>query len=226
MKITDFTSSRAALAVKALRENYNINLPLADIDRKKCASMLTQVRTTIRENQQRPGGQTAAVTNRNHMKLVFIEQALSNHMEYLKSRTARIVLENQTVAKSEVFLAAQDMANSLQKMVDDISEMLYKELPALVQSAENKIGLDEAAAFKQSAEETLNGMLDMLKQGVDGMNNAVNTLTGEETMPTGGAEAGMPGEEMPAAPEEPAPPTAPPPQMPTEEPTAAGRLRR
>ena len=228
MKLNDFTNSRAASAVRALRENYNVNLRLENLDRTRCVSMLREVKKIMSESRSQPG-YSAKSTSSEHMKLVFVEQALSSHLQYLNSRIPEIVLENKEVDRSEVLLAAQEMANSLQDMVEDVSDMLNKELPALVQSIENKIGIREAASFKQSTGELLNNILNTLKEGTDNLSNSVNGLTGEEGVaPEMAAPEGLPGvgevPEMPTG-ELPAPETQEEPELMGTE-AGAGRSRR
>lgn len=227
MKLTQFTNTRVVNAVRALRENYDINLRLEKLDKKGCQTLLKQVREVMAESKSKPG-QAAKINSQQHMKLVFMEQALSGWLKYLNSRVPTIVVENKEVSKSESFLAAQEMANSLQDVVEEISDMLNKELPALVQSIETNIGIKESQAFKQSVTEVLNNLLNSVKESTDNMNTAVNALTGGEMPDMGapampapaGGESELPempgGGETPAVPELPEPPSVP----------GAGRERR
>lgn len=210
MKLTHFTNTRAANAVRALRENYDVNLRLEKLDRKSCQTLLGKVREVMAEAKAIPGS-TSKIDTSKHMKLVFMEQALSGYLQYLDSRVPSIVVENKEVSKSESFLAAQEMANSLQDVVEEVSDMLNKELPALVQSIETNIGIKESQAFKQAVTEVLNNLLTSVREGTDSMNNAVNALTGGEMMPIAapGAEAGAPATAMPEAPPAPEAPELP-----------------
>jgi hypothetical protein len=119
------------------------------------------------------------------MKLVFMEQALSQHYSALKSRPqTRIVVENEEVEKSQTILAAQDMVDSIQKMVEQVSDMIVKELPALVDSVQSEIGVNESSSFQQQATEALTSLQAALTQSQTTMKAAVNGITGQ-----GGAAA-------------------------------------
>jgi hypothetical protein len=134
------------------------------------------------------------------MKLVFMEQALSQHMKVAKA--PRIVFENEEVEKSQVILAAQDMIDSVQKMYEDVNDMLVKELPALVDSIQSEIGVNESDAFNTAATESLSALNTALQAAQTGLRGALGGLTGQA-----GAgfdpSAEMPvGDEMPAGDEE------------------------
>jgi hypothetical protein len=146
--------------------------------------MLRKVRGLMSETKQQPKFYQSQ-NNASYMKLVFMEQALSQHYSELRSRPqARIVVENEEVEKSQTILAAQDMVDSIQKMVEQVSDMIVKELPALVDSVQSEIGVNESSSFQQQATEALTSLQAALTQSQTTMKNAVNGITGQ-----GGAEA-------------------------------------
>lgn len=223
MKLKNLNQSRAATAVRALRENYNIDFRLDKLNRKNTQIMLNKVREQITENKHTTG-QSSRVHSHNNMKLVFMEQALASHLAYLNSRVPQIVVENTVVDQSQVYLAAQEMAKSLQDMVEELSDMLNKELPALIQTSEGKIDENLRQTFEKNSTEILQGMLNGLRDGTKRMNGAVNTLTG-----TGGAEQAEPAQAAAPMgaeqqPEMPAPAPTEEPEMPAV--PGAGRTRR
>jgi hypothetical protein len=134
------------------------------------------------------------------MKMLFMEQALSAHLKVAK--TPRIVFENEEVDKSQVILAAQDMIDSVQKMYEDVNDMLVKELPALTDSIQSEIGVNESDAFNTAATEALNTLNTALQAAQTGLRGALGGLTGQAGA---GFDAGaeMPaGDEMPVGDEE------------------------
>jgi 3-hydroxyisobutyrate dehydrogenase-like beta-hydroxyacid dehydrogenase len=110
------------------------------------------------------------------MKMLFMEQALSAHLKVAKA--PRIVFENEEVEKSQVILAAQDMIDSVQKMYEDVNDMLVKELPALVDSIQSEIGANESDAFNQSAGEALTQLNAALQQAQMALKGSLSGLTG------------------------------------------------
>lgn len=189
MKLNDFDKKH--VAQKALKENFDIGFDVSKLSRAQAKSMLERVYGLIKEAKASPDfykNQTQPA----FMKLVFMSQALTEH--YRSTKEAKIVVENQEVEKSQVILAAQDMINSLQKMIEEVNDMLVKELPALTDSIQSEIGVNESTAFNQAASESLTTLNQTLSQSKQSLQTAMNAMTGQGDMAALGAPAG--GEEM------------------------------
>jgi hypothetical protein len=190
MKLNDFDKNHVAL--KALKENFDVSFDVTKLTRAQAKSMLERVYKLIKEAKSQPDfydNQTKPA----FMKLVFMGQALTEH--YNSTKEAKIVIENQEVEKSQVILAAQDMINSLQKMIEEVNDMLVKELPALTDSIQSEIGVNESTAFNQAASEALTTLNQTLSQSKQSLQGAMNAMTGQGDMAAlGAAPAG--GEEM------------------------------
>ena len=181
------------VAKKALKESFGYSFDPSNLDNLQTRNMLKRVRGLINESKR------SADFHRNqrnpmHMKLVFMEQALSYHLK--NTPQPRIVFENEEVEKSQVILAAQDMVDSVQKMVEEVSDMLVKELPALVDSIQSEIGANESDQFNQQVSEALSSLNTALQQSQATLKSALGTITGQ-----GGQEFGgeLPGAEADAA---------------------------
>jgi hypothetical protein len=179
MKLTDL--DRNNVAAKALKESFAFNFDTSNLDRPKTLAMLKKVSGLIKESRRSPDFHKAE-TNPTYMKMLFMEQALTEHMKVAKS--PRIVLENEEVEKSQVILAAQDMVDSIQKMYEDVNDMLVKELPALVDSVESEIGVNEATSFSDAATQSLTALNAALQEAQTTLKGALGGLTGQ-----GGADA-------------------------------------
>ena len=119
-------------------------------------------------------------SNPAYMKLVFMEQALADHFAELRMRPQpRIVIENEEVEKSQVVLAAQDMVDQVQKMLEDVGQMQVKELPALVSSIESEIGVNESQTYNDQVSGQLDTLSASLKEASTALKNALNGLTGQ-----------------------------------------------
>ena len=127
-------------------------------------------------------------------------------------------LSEGEVQQAQVVLAAQDMVDKMQDMIEDSTEMQFKELPALVDSIKNQIGQEQAAQFNTDAQAALSGLVQNLQGSKQQLEQALGVVTGQGPVampgagmpPPGGAPggdmglAGPPpgGEEMPPAPDE------------------------
>lgn len=173
MKLNDLDSKK--VAQKALKENFDIGFDTSKLNKGQTMTMLAKVHGLIKEAKSRPDFYKNQ-THPSYMKLVFMNQALTEH--YYSFKSARIIVENQEVEKSEVILAAQDMVNAVQKMIEEVNDMLVKELPALTDSIQSEIGVNESAAFNQSASQALTTLNQTLSQSKQGLQDAMNQMTG------------------------------------------------
>ena len=101
--------------------------------------------------------------------------------------TSQGVLEDE-VGQAESLMAAQDMVDSVQGMLEDVGEMINEKLPPLTDSLRRSSGADSAATFNQQTNEALNTLMDAVRGAREAMANAVGTLTGQEPTPMGNTD--------------------------------------
>jgi len=119
-------------------------------------------------------------------------------MMQAESRLRRAMkrLNESEVQQAQVVLAAQDMVDKMQSMLEDISELQFKELPALVDSIKNQVGIDQATQFNADASAALSGLMQNLQGAKQQMDAALGVVTGQgpaagaPMAPAMGAEAG------------------------------------
>lgn len=208
MKLTEFNLKPKMMAKKALKENFNQELNFDKLSLTTTRAMLTKVRTLMKESK----ASTAAFRSEQdpaYLKLMFMEQALKSHYAELKTLpqyNSRVVVESEGVESAQVVLAAKDMVDSVQKMIEDISDMLVKELPAVVDSVNSEIGTDAGEQFNGQATEALSQLGAALQSAKVGLQSALNIVTSGGAQPDAfggdlgaapemGAEPGMGGEE-------------------------------
>jgi hypothetical protein len=182
MKLTEFDNKKISIGAKALNENYSLPFNTARMNMNETSSMLKKVRGLISETKSSADFYQKQ-TSPSYMKLVFMEQALADRFYDLRSMPQpRIVVENEEVEKSQVVLAAQDMVDQVQKMVEEVSDMLVKELPALSDSVQSEIGVNEAEQFTSQATEALTSLTGALSQAKATLQGALNVITGQGGM--------------------------------------------
>ena len=115
-----------------------------------------------------------------------------------RARANGYYLSEGEVQQAQVVLAAQDMVDKMQSMIEDSTEMQFKELPALVDSIKNQPTLGEgpAAQFNNDAQAALSGLVQNLQASKQQLEQALGVVTGRA--PTPGADMGMtsPGGDM------------------------------
>jgi hypothetical protein len=152
-------------------------------------------------------GQT--LTN-DEQSLINTAAANQQKMQEARLRRAMRTLKESEVQQAQVVLAAQDLVDSLQGMIEDATEMQYKELPALVGSIRDQVGQDQSNQFNTDATAALSGLVQSLQTAKQQMDQALGVVTGQApAMPGGdlgaapgapavpGAEPAMPGAELP-----------------------------
>lgn len=181
MKLTEFNKKPHLMAKKALKENFNTDINLEKMNLGETRNMLGKVKSLISEVRD-TNNVYSSETNPTYLKLVFMEQALSNYyaeLKYQPEHNGRIVVENENVEQAQVVLAAKDMIDSVQKMIEDVSDMLVKELPAVVDSVSAEIGTSEAEQFNGQATDALSGLQAALTQAKTGLQGALGIVTGQ-----------------------------------------------
>lgn len=177
MKLNDMNQSRKQVATRALRENFETKLDLDRLDLRTTKAMLSKVRGVIAEAKMSASAHSRH-QNPGYMKAVMMEQALAGHYQDLRIEH-QIMLENEEVQKSQVILAAQDMIDSVQKMVEQISKMKVEELPAVVTGVTNEIGSNEGQQFEGSVTEALTALEGALVTAKQGLQSALGIVTGQ-----------------------------------------------
>jgi len=181
MKLTEFNNHPYLVAKKALKENFDSSLDFEKLSIEDTSRMLKKVKKLIGETKSSHEIHSSE-QNPAYLKLIFMEQALGQHYSELRAApkyNARIVLENEEVEKSQVVLAAQDMIDTIQKMVEQISDMLVKELPAVVDGVNSEIGTVEGEQFNGKVSEALASLQAALVESKTGLQGALGIITGQ-----------------------------------------------
>jgi len=133
-------------------------------------------------------GVHTAERNPKYMELLMVRESLGKWM-----RENQHLMEGE-IGKSEAILAAKDMVDSIQDMVERVSKMQVEQLPALIDTIRDQIGMQEADAFKQSMGDLLTNISQALGEARETADTSARALAGEQgasMMP-----AGMPAEPM------------------------------
>lgn len=114
-----------------------------------------------------------------------------------KLRRAYRMLKESEVQQAQVVLAAQDMVDKMQSMLEDTTELQFKELPALVDSIKNQVGMEQAQQFNTDVTAALTTLVQNLQATKAQLDQALGVVTGQAPavpgipgMDAAGAEAG------------------------------------
>jgi len=88
-------------------------------------------------------------------------------------------LSESEVQQAQVILASQDMVDQVQKMIEQVTSLQFKDLPALVDQIRNEIGYEQATQFNADATAALGGMVQNLQGSKAQLEGAMGTVTGQ-----------------------------------------------
>ena len=187
MKLHDLGARRPTEQIaKTLRGQYESHLDFDRLSKSQARHMLDRVQGLLREHKTSVSRHFSE-RNPDYMKLVMLEQALTARLADNGHRGQRLQ-EASEVQTAQVVLASQDMVDRIQGMMEDISEMQFKDLPALTNSIKNDMGTEQASQFNAQAAAALTNLLAAVQAGKTELESAQGVLTGQApTVP--GADA-------------------------------------
>lgn len=164
--------------------------------------------TLARQQKQREIDDQTKELERQSQEIVKKKADLQREKSMLEGRRSlrQRLKEASEVQQAQVVLASQDMVDQVQKMSEQVSAMQFKDLPALVDSIKNEVGVDQATQFNGDASAALSGLLQNLQGAKQQLEAALGVVTGQAPQVPGadmGADmgVGMPAE-LPAPGEE------------------------
>ena len=71
------------------------------------------------------------------------------------------------------------MVDRVQKMLEDVTSMQFKDLPALVDQVKNEVGIEQSAQFNTDANAALGGLVQNLQASKQQLEQALGVVTGQ-----------------------------------------------
>jgi hypothetical protein len=133
-------------------------------------------------------------------------QDLQKQLSMPMGESRQSIAESE-VQQAQVVLASQDMVDQVQKMIEQVTAMQFKDLPALVDQVKNQVGPDQAVQFNQEVTGALTGLTQNLQGSKTQLETALGVVTGSAAV-VPGENLGAPADdlgldaELPAAPED------------------------
>lgn len=179
MNLKDISPKATAKKMNRIMESrfgFSIDYDKLSLDKAaKLNSSLTENINRIRKSY----GVHTAEKNPTYMELLLVREALGKWIAEHNQ------LNEGEMGKSEAILAAKDMVDSIQDMLEKVSKMQVEQMPALIDTIRDQIGNDQADNFKNSVGGLLSSMVEQLTQAREQADGAARSLAGE------GPAAGM-----------------------------------
>jgi hypothetical protein len=124
-------------------------------------------------------GSHTAEKNSKYMELMLVKEGLDKWMGSEQG------LFESEMGRSEAVLAAKDIVDSIQDMLEKISKVQNEQVPALIDTIRDQIGSEQAESFKGSISPTLAELYTALSTARETSDTAVRVLSGEQIADTG-----------------------------------------
>ena len=132
-----------------------------------------------------------------------LEDAWHQEMQagnFMESNVNESVITEGELENAELVLAAKDMVDKIQGMVEDLGEMQNEQLGPLTDAIRDEMGTDVADQFKGAMESVIVNALEGMRQSRDAAEQSSRILQGEMPAPMMGDEPAM---DDPMSPEDP-----------------------
>jgi hypothetical protein len=203
MRLSEMTNQpRANKINRVVESRFGFKIDYDNMTFKKAYNVVQGLNETLTQ-VRRTHGARHAEQNPQYMEMFMVREALNR---WMVQNQQQLIVESE-MAKAEATLAAKDMVDSIQDMLEKIGKMQNEQLPALLDTIRDQIGEQQAESFKGTVTPLLQQLWQQLSDGRGQADNAARGLTGEAAPDMGmgggmgGAPAPAPGAEMAPAPE-------------------------
>ena len=176
MFLNDFETNQTKFVKiqKYLEENYGYELDMSAMDADKVSGIIKSTTEKMKVTED------AKEYTRLHMiaeglKLWTPAPVQSPLTDMLVAES----VDEEGVEQAKVILAAQEMNDELQKMVERVAEMQVQDLIPLVDAMKAELSMEQAEAFNNAVEGALGSLLDSVKNAKEGVENAILAAQGQ-----------------------------------------------
>lgn len=175
MKLTEMSNQPRAKKINQVVESrFGFRIDYDNLTFKKAYSLAKGITESL-DQVRRTHGVHSAEKNPKYMEMLMVRESLHRWMVENKN----VLLRESEMAKAEATLAAKDMVDSIQDMLEKISKMQNEQLPALLDTIRDQIGAQQAEGFKGAIAPLLQNLWQQLSDGRGQADNAARALTGE-----------------------------------------------
>jgi hypothetical protein len=176
MILKEFKSNNARTLTKltrALAENYDYNINLAKMTTKRAAKMAYKARAKVAESQDM----------KKRIKFTMIAESLdlwmqANVQSELTAFNLAEGLDDDSMEEAKVILAAKELSDKIQGMIEDAAKMQVQDLLPVVDAMRSDVGQAEAEGFATQADAALAGLGEALKTAKIAYDSAIQTAQG------------------------------------------------
>jgi hypothetical protein len=198
MYLNDLNSAQHSVKKlnKILADTFDHEVDLSSMNFESLNRMLSTTNAKIQSIKE---SDLKYWENPQYNKLGLIQHQLKTYITELAParsdgkhmKTKESTVMEADLDQAEVLLAAQELVDEMQKMVEDVAEMQVQKLMPIVDAMKQQVGFEVAEAYNAAADGALGALLDQMKSAKDALENATLTARGEQPAAPAPTEMGM-----------------------------------
>lgn len=200
MKLSEMATAPTLTKMNSITESrFGFKLDYESITLSKATAMRNKIMEAV-NNIRRSSQIHTAEKNPKYLEMLIVFEGLSR---WIDAHNTQQLTEGE-LGTAEAILAAKDMVDTAQDMIEKLGKMQNEQLPALVDTVRDQIGSEQADAFKNTVSQTLATLAQQVSQSREQLDAAARALTGEaapadmavgDEIPGADMGAEIPGEE-------------------------------
>jgi hypothetical protein len=158
---------------KVMESRFGFQIDYDNLTYAKAQRLARALGENITQIKKSFGAHTAE-KNSKYMELMLVKEGLD---KWLGSEQG---LMESELGRSEAVLAAKDIVDSVQDMLEKISKIQNEQVPALIDTIRDQIGSEQAETFKTGISPMLADLYQALSTARESSDTAVRQLSGEQ----------------------------------------------
>ena len=178
---------------KITENQFGFRIDYDNLTYEKAVKMSKKIFETV-SNIRKSSAIHTAEKDPQYLEMLIVYEGLSRFIDASIADSRRRKVMEGELGKSEAMLAAKDMVDTAQDMIEKVGKMQNEQLPALIDSIRDQIGSAQADSFKGSVGQVLAMLVQQLSQSRESLDVAARALTGEASAAPSAMT--MPGDDM------------------------------
>jgi hypothetical protein len=177
MKLSEMSGKTPKKINKLMESRFGFSLNFDQLTVEKAVKLGETITQNLNKIRHSYGAHTAE-KNPKYMEMLTVREGLNAWLDEQHQQ-----LNEGEVSNAEVLLAAKDMVDSIQDVIEKVGKMQNEQLPQLLDSIRDQIGSEQADGFKASVGGTLSTLMTQLQSAREGVDQGVGILTGQQVQP-------------------------------------------
>ena len=170
---------------RVLADTFNHEIDLSEMSTnalKRMLSATTNKMDTIKESDLKywENDQYNKLGLIQHQLRTYINEIAPARADGKRMKTKESVVMEDELDTAEVLLAANELVDEMQSMVEDVAEMQVQKLMPIVDAMKEQISFEVAEAYNNSADAALGQLLDAMKTAKEALENATLGAQGKQ----------------------------------------------